>query len=253
MTGRVAALARHPVKGFTPEPLTSVALTAGAHFPGDRLYAVEDGPCGFDPETPEHIKKTAFTVLARLPQVAAVRTRWNEDEGTLTAWHADFGEITADLDGEAGRSVFATWLSAVLGDAVRGPLKVLSAPDGFRFMDSPKGFVSIINLESVRDLEAKTGRAVDPARFRGNVMVEGWPAWSELDLADRDLTLGGARLTGIKPITRCAATHVDPHSAERDIDLVRALFDHYGHMDCGLYCRVDAGGPVMVGDDARLA
>lgn len=251
MTGRVAALARHPVKGFTPEPLKSVTLSAGAHFPGDRLYAVEDGPCGFDPETPEHIKKTAFTVLARLPQVAAVRTRWNEDEGTLTAWHADFGEITADLDGEAGRSVFAVWLSAVLGDAVRGPLKVLAAPDGFRFMDSRTGFVSIINLESVRDLEAKTSRKIDPARFRGNIMVEGWPAWSELEMADRKLTIGGASLTGIKPITRCAATHVDPHSAQRDLDVLKALFDHYGHVLFGLYARVDAGGTVSVGDAAQ--
>lgn len=250
MRGRVAALARHPVKGFTPEPLTSVTLTAGAHFPGDRLYAVEDGPCGFDASQPEHIKKTAFTVLARLPQVAEVRTRWNEDEGTLTAWHADFGEITADLDGEAGRSVFATWVSAVLGDAVRGPLRVIAAPDGFRFMDSRTGYVSIINLESVRDLEAKTGRTVDPARFRGNIMVEGWPAWSELDLADRDVMVGGARLTGIKPITRCAATHVDPNTASRDMDVLKALFDHYGHVQFGLYCRVESGGPVAIGDDA---
>lgn len=251
MTGRVAALARHPVKGFTPEALDSVVLTKGAHFPGDRLFAVENGPSGFDPENPEHIKKTAFTVLARLPQIAAIRTRWSEDEGTLTAWHADFGEITADLDGEAGRKVFTVWLAAVLGDAATGPLKVLAAPDGHRFMDSRSGFVSIINLASLRDLEAKIGRPVDPARFRGNIMVEDWPAWSELEMAERDIVIGGARLTGIKPIERCAATHVDPYTAEPDIDIVKALFDHYGHIHFGLYARVDASGEVGAGDVVR--
>lgn len=251
MTGRVVSLARHPVKGFTPEPLETVHLTAAAHFPGDRLYAVEDGPCGFDPEAPEHIRKMAFTVLAKLPDVAAVRTKWNEDEGSLTAWHPDFGEITCDLDGEAGRNMFAVWLSGVLAGQVRGPLKVLAAPDGHRFMDSRSGFVSIINLDSVRDLEAKTGQTIDPARFRGNIMVEGWPAWSELDMADRELAIGGARLNGLKPIQRCVATHVDPHKAERDIDILNLLREHYGHFNCGLYAEVITGGEIRQGDEAR--
>ena len=224
MRGRVVGLARHPVKGFTPEPLSSVTLRASEHFPGDRLFAVEDGPSGFDPDNPVHISKTAFTVLARLPQVAEVRTRWNEDESTLTASHPDLGEITTDMEGDAGRSMFATWLSAVLGDAVRGPLKVLAGPGGFRFTDSRTGFVSIINLESVRDLEAKLGKRLDPARFRGNVMI--------------------------KPIVRCTATHVDPQSARTDIDVVKALFDHYGHVQCGIYCRTENGGPVAIGDTA---
>lgn len=250
MRGRVVGLARHPVKGFTPEPLSSVTLRASEHFPGDRLFAVEDGPSGFDPDNPVHISKTAFTVLARLPQVAEVRTRWNEDESTLTASHPDLGEITTDMEGDAGRSMFATWLSAVLGDAVRGPLKVLAGPGGFRFTDSRTGFVSIINLESVRDLEAKLGKRLDPARFRGNVMVEGWPAWSELELTGRAIQIGDARLSMIKPIVRCTATHVDPQSARTDIDVVKALFDHYGHVQCGIYCRTENGGPVAIGDTA---
>ncbi|MEE2526087.1 MOSC domain-containing protein [Hyphobacterium sp. HN65] len=252
MTGRVVSLARHPMKGFTSEPLDTVQLSAGAHFPGDRLYAVEDGPSGFDPDSPEHIRKMAFTVLAKLPSVAAVRTKWDEDEGSLTAWHPDFGEITCDLDGEAGRNMFAVWLSGVLAGQVGGPLKVVAAPNGYRFMDSRSGYVSVINLDSVRDLEAKTGRQIDPARFRGNIMVEGWPAWSELDMAGRELLIGGARLGGLKPIERCVATHVDPHSAERDMDVVSMLREHYGHFNCGLYVEVLGSGRVQPGDEARL-
>jgi hypothetical protein len=251
LSGRVASLARHPVKGFTPEPLETVRLQAGAHFPGDRLYAVEDGPSGFDPDAPAHIPKMAFTVLARLPDVAAVRTKWNEDDGTLTAWHPDFGELTVDLDDEGGRQAFATWLEGILAGQLRGRLNVLAAPDAHRFMDSPKGYVSIINLESVRDLEAKIGRKVDPARFRGNIMVEGWPAWSELDMAGQDIAIGEARLKGLKPIERCTATHVDPHSAERDIDVVPLLREHYGHVLCGLYAEITQDGCVACGNEAR--
>ncbi|GJL96905.1 MAG: molybdenum cofactor sulfurase related protein [Hyphobacterium sp.] len=249
-SGRVAALARHPVKGFTPEMLESVTVKTGEHFPGDRLYAVEDGPCGFDPEAPAHISKMAFTVLAKLPSVAAVRTNWIEDEGVLKAWHPDFGEISVDLDDESGRTMFATWLSGVLAGEVRGPLNVLSAPNAFRFMDSRTGYVSIINLQSLRDFEARIGRPVDPARFRGNIMVEGWPAWAELDMAGQEIAIGKARLRGLKPIQRCRAPDVNPDTAMRDLDVVPLLRDHYGHFNCGLYAKVIEGGEVQKGDPA---
>ena len=49
---------------------------------------------------------------------------------------------------------------------------------------------------------------------------------------------------------RCAATHVDPVTGQRDIDLVPALFEHYGRLTCGLYLQVTWGGTVTVGDAA---
>ena len=250
LAGRVISLWRHPVKGFTPERLSDVVLTAGAHFPYDRLFAIEDGPSGFDPAAPAHISKMRFTVLAKLPKIAAIRTRYDEASGVLTASHPGFDDVQAQMSEPAGRDALAAWVTQVLGEDARGTLKVLPAPDGHRFMDSRAGFVSIINLASVRDLEAKTGRAIDPLRFRGNILVDGWPAWSEHALAGKVVTLGGAALKGLKPITRCAATHVDPATAEADMNLTAALHQHYGHMDCGLYAEVVTGGRVACGDEA---
>jgi uncharacterized protein YcbX len=250
LAGRVTSLWRHPVKGFTPERLSEVVLTEGAHFPGDRMFAIEDGPSGFDPAAPVHISKTRFTVLARLPKVAAIRTRYDEATGVLTASHPDFGDVQAQMNEAEGRDALAAWVAQVLGEDARGTLKVLPAPDGHRFMDSRSGFVSIINLASLRDLEARTGRAIDPLRFRGNILVDGWPAWSEHMLAGKTVTLGGAALKGIKPVTRCAATHVDPVTAEADMNLTAALYQNYGHTDCGLYAEVMAGGRISPGDEA---
>ena len=137
-------------------------------------------------------------------------------------------------------------------DARHGPLKVLvAAEDGHRFMDSRKGFVSVLNLASVRDLEQKLGRPVDPARFRANVQVDGWPAWSEYGGAGRSLHLGEAVLTVLDDIDRCAAIHVDPTTGDKDIDMVPEMFGHYGHICCGVYAEVAAGGRLAVGDEAR--
>ena len=62
------------------------------------------------------------------------------------------------------------------------------------------------------------------------------------------MRLGTATAEVLKPIVRRAATHVDPTTAQRDVDLVKALFDNYGHMFCGIYVQVTAAGRVGLGD-----
>jgi len=248
MQAQVASLYRHPVKGFTPERLESATLRAGACFPCDRLYAVEDGPSGFDATAPGHLSKMKFTVLAKIPAVARARTAYDETTGVLTASAEGFAPFAGDLSGEAGRRGFEAWLAALLGDEAKGPLRVLEGPGAHRFMDSKSGFVSIVNLASVRDLADKIGRPVDPLRFRANLYVEGWPAWAENEWTGRTVRVGAATAQVLKPIVRCAATHVDPVTAERDIEVVKALFDNYGHMFCGIYLDVTEGGAVGRGD-----
>jgi uncharacterized protein YcbX len=252
MQAQVAGLYRHPVKGFTPERLARVDLAAGQCFPGDRLYAVEDGPSGFDPAAPDHVSKMKFTVLAKIPAVAKARTAYDDATGVLTARAEGQCDFAGDLRGQDGRRGFAAWLTGLLGDAVQGPLRVIAGPGDHRFMDSRSGHVSIVSLASVRDLQARLGRSVDPLRFRANLYVEGWPAWAENDWTGRTLRVGEARARVIKPIVRCAATHVDPVTAERDIEMVKALFDLYGHLFCGVYLQVEQGGAVREGDGVGL-
>ena len=247
MDAHIAALRRHPVKGFSAEPLTYADLTTGQCFPCDRMFAVENGPSGFDPAAPGHISKQKFTVLAALPEVARVRTAFDEASGVFraqTAGHPDFEGRLADA---AGCAALEAWLTAYLGDGAQGTLKVVQAP-GHRFMDHPLGHVSIVNLASVRDLETRLGRSLDPLRFRANIYVEGWPAWVENDWTDRELMVGFARARVFKPIVRCVATHVDLETGERDVDVVKALFDNYGHMHCGIYVHVTDGGRIALGD-----
>lgn len=247
MDAHIAGLFRHPVKGFTPERLEHADLVAGAEFPFDRMFAVENGPSGFDPAAPAWISKQKFTVLAAIPRVAAARTSYDEASGVFRALAEGMSPFEACLAEAEGRAAFEAWLTVLLGEEIRGELKVVQAP-GHRFMDHPQGHVSIVNLASVRDLEARLGREIDPLRFRANLYVEGWPAWVENEWVGRDLMMGFARAKVFKPIVRCVATHVNPQTAEVDVDLVKALFDNYGNMHCGIYVHVTDGGRVTVGD-----
>ncbi|MGA2953975.1 MAG: MOSC domain-containing protein [Caulobacteraceae bacterium] len=252
MTGRVDSLFAYPIKGFTPQEVAFADLAVGAAFPGDRLWAVEDGPSGFDPAAPAHVSKTRFTVLHKIAEVASARTHYNWQSGELDAAAPGMKDFHGVLTDPVGRTAFAAWLTELLGEAAGGPLQVLDGA-GWRFLDHPKGHVSILNLASVRDLAARLGREVDPLRFRANLHVDGWPAWVENDWTGRELTLGGARARVFAPITRCAAPDVDPTTAQRDIAMTAELHRLYGHLLCGIYVQVTAPGRVKTGDAAELA
>lgn len=246
-TAHIAALFRHPVKGLAPEPLKRARLDACAAFPGDRLYAVEIGPSGFDADNPAHISKMRFAVLARIPALARIASRWDEVSGELKVQSPKASPLVVRLGDPDGDRALEAWLTAVLGEEATAPLKVLDGR-GHRFMDDPKGAVSILNLASLRDLSERVGRPLDPLRFRANIHVEGWVPWIENDVAGRALRVGGTVLQAIKPIRRCVAVDVDPGTGERDADLVSDLMRLYGHAFCGLYLSVQTTGEIAVDD-----
>jgi uncharacterized protein YcbX len=248
----VQNLYRYPVKGLSPEPLARAELGAGHYFPGDRLYAIENGPAGFDPAAPAHQPKIKFLMLMRNERLAALRTRYDDAASTLTIDEDGRQAVKADLSNKEGRLSVEAFFRRFMPEELRGPPKVLAAPDGFRFTDSRRGFVSIINLASVAAIEDAVGAAVNPLRFRGNIYVVGWPAWHEFDLVGRELAVGGpVRLKISKRIERCAATNVDPDTAMRDLSIPDTLLRRFGHADCGVYAEVTVGGPIAVGDSMR--
>lgn len=252
MNARVTAIYRYPVKGFSPEMLESIAVAPGKGLANDRIYAVENGPSGFEEAAPTTVNKTKYTVLMNMPRVAAARTRLDDATGVMTASADGAADFAGRLAEAEGRDAFAAWLTDLLGDDAEGPLKVLQTHSEFRFTDSARGQISIINLASVRDLSERMGVELDPLRFRGNFHVEGWPAWIENEWVGQTLRVGGARMDVVKRIQRCLATHVNPTTAERDAEVCTALFNNYGHVDCGIYLQAATPAAVKVGDLAGL-
>jgi uncharacterized protein YcbX len=169
MSTRVASLYRYPVKGLSPERLTSVGLSKGHYFPGDRVYAVENGPSGFDPGHPAHQPKIKFLMLMRNESLARLTTRYHDDTSVLIISEGGQERMRADLSTPEGRLAIEAFFRRFMPGELRGAPKVLTAPDGFRFTDSRSGYVSLINLASVNDLETVIGAPVDPLRFRGNI------------------------------------------------------------------------------------
>lgn len=254
MSGRLTSLYRHPVKGLSPELLDRVELEPHGSLPHDRRYAVEVGPSGFDPSAPAHISKMKFAVLARFPELARLRTRFQENSGLLRVEDAHGFGVDLQLDQEDGQVALARFLEAYLSGSVQSGMRVLEAPRGHMFSDHPQGRVSVVNLASVRLLEHGLGRPVDPLRFRANLLVDGLAPFEEDDWSvGSSLRVGDLEFRVISPVVRCVATHVDPTSGEADIDLVESLRTLFSRTTMGTYLSVVRGGLLRVGDEMRAS
>jgi uncharacterized protein len=252
LTAKITGLYRYPVKGLTPEPLPRVALRVGQTLPADRRYAIENGPSGFDPEAPQWMPKTQFLMLMRDERLAALHSRFEDATNLLTIRKDGHVVASGDLETAGGRAAIESYFTGNFQSELRGPPRVLSGRD-HSFSDIARKVVSIINLGSVRAVEEMlSGTAVHPLRFRANLYVQGWPAWHELDLIGQTLAIGAARLKIVKRIVRCAATNVDPETAERDLEIPPTIMRHLGHMDCGVYGEVLADGEIGVGDQVAV-
>jgi uncharacterized protein YcbX len=247
--GKIQAIHRYPVKGLTPEPLPQATLAVRQTIPCDRMYAIENGPSGFDAAEPGYLPKQRFLMLMRHARLAELRTAFDESSHTLTIRSENREAARGDLrTPEGGRAAIETFFAEFCADELRGPAKVLHAA-GHSFSDVARKVISIINLASVAALEEAAGAPVHPLRFRGSLQVAGWPAWQEFDLLNAEIAIGpSARLKIVKRIVRCAATEVDPDTGIRDLPVRRTLRDYFGHVDCGVYAEVIEGGAIAVGD-----
>lgn len=252
MAPTVTALYHYPVKGLSAQALNSVQLVQGEGFPFDRVYGLARHDSGYDAIDYQPLPKTRFIVLVKEERLAGLSTFFDSQTRRLEVRVQDQIVLDEDLDTEAGRRKVSRFFSNMF-DLRNGKEPMVAVGGHNRFTDisvhskQMMNAISLMNLNSVRNFSAIIGAHVDPIRFRANLYFDGLEAFQEFELMDREIAIGSARLRIFRRTRRCAATDVDPVTAERNMAIPRTLMKNYGHADMGVYAEVLEGGAVEIG------
>jgi len=248
---QISRIYRYPVKGLSAEALTRISVAPGEGLPLDRRFAIAHGATAFDTSAPTWMAKHNFLMLAKNERLAKLETSFDPATNILTVKRGGKKVASGDLTTPTGRALIEQFFGAYLEGETRGSPKVVEAP-GHMFSDTARKVVSIIGLASVADVERVARAPVDPLRFRANIYFAGGKPWEEFDWLDREIAIGDVRLKVYKRIDRCAATTVNPATAERDLQIPRLLQQGFGHIDCGVYAEILNAGEIAQGDALQL-
>jgi len=248
---RIEYLYRYPVKGLTAEALESAEVEEGGCIPWDRAFALAQGDSGFDPAQPAWLQKQNFMCLMKNARVASLFSFFEPRSGMLAIRAPDGSSVVENALTESGRDRIGVFLTGYLGEEARGTPH-FHYVEGHSFCDQRRKVISLINLASLRDYEAKVGTRRHRRRFRSNVWFSGAQAWSERQWIGQQIQMGGAVLKVTRPITRCAATEVNPETAQRDAEPLAELRRLYDHVELGVHAEVIEGGRFAIGDAIEL-
>ncbi|HEY1857783.1 MOSC domain-containing protein [Acidocella sp.] len=252
----IDSLYRYPVKGLTPEQLNRARLTPGRCLPWDRAFSLAQGDAAFDPKNPAWVKKTHFMCLARNAKVAGLSSRFDEATGILAITTPEGQRLNADPLTAAGQDALTSFLTDYLGAEARygadGKAPRFHHFPNHSFCDHKTQVISLIGLGSLAALEAAAEAPRDKRRFRANIYIEDIEPWAEFAWMGRRLRVGETVMQVQETIDRCAATTVNPDTAERDANPVKELQQHFGHIELGVFAEVVQGGEIKPGDEITL-
>ena len=108
--------------------------------------------------------------------------------------------------------------------------------------------VSLINMNSHREVSVRLGQQLSPQRWRGNLILENVDAFAEREWVGKRIRVGLAELEIRESISRCAATQASTRTGERDADTLGALRDILCVAEMGVYAVVTRTGDIRTGD-----
>ena len=262
---RVVALYRHPIKSFPAEHCDTLEIDTDGRVLGDRVLGFRFDDAG-PPNDVAWRRKTWFASLQHTPALALLRCGY--DPATRRVWikipNVD-EPVEGSIDEPGDRLRFEhhlnRWYAELDGTpSAMGrrklPLRLVGNGTDGRFHDTSAGLTTLHSRESLADLAKAAGLSnISELRFRSNIAIEGGSPWQEFDWIGRNIRIGNVDFKVRKTVVRCLATHVEPASGDRDIDIMGTLTRIIGQDEPQFAVSLNARnhGTINVGDAVAVS
>jgi uncharacterized protein YcbX len=259
VVGRVESVWRYPVKSMRGEQLPEIFAGFSGVW-GDRLFAFKSSatPVGFPYLTGrEAHEMLLYRPRFRHPEKAAKPANLAEAEELspiLNPVAADPADLALDVETPSGE---------VLAIDDPGLLRQLAARAGdghsLTLLRSERAItdcrpISLLSLQTARQLGEEVGTILDKRRFRANVYLDlaGMGGFSENDFVGRKLRVGAKVVVSVLDRDpRCQMITLDPDTGAPNPQILsRVARDHDG--TAGVYGAVLAEGLIRTDDPVEL-
>jgi uncharacterized protein YcbX len=257
IVGKVDSLWRYPVKSMRGEELDE-AFAGFSGIYGDRLFAFRSSasPKGFPYFTArEQRRLLQYRPRFRYPDKAARPINLTEAEKMgANPVSADPLELMIDVETPNGQTL--TIDDPALIDMLRTDI---DQKHQLTLMRSERALtdcrpVSILSLQSARQLGAETGVPIDKRRFRANVYVDltSGGGFAENDFVGRSLRIGPKVVVRIlERDARCVMITMDPDTTEKTPEILKKVAQAHEGM-AGVYGAVMMEGMLHKGDPVEV-
>jgi len=259
MIGNVESLWRYPVKSMRGQELdTAYVGFAGVY--GDRLYAFRSSvaPEGFPYLTGREqermlLYQPRFRYADRAARPVNLAAAENISPG-ITPLYADGADLAVDVETPSGEvlAIDDPVLLDMLGAGLEERLNLSLLRSDRAITDCRP--VSLISLQTARQIGEEAGVVVDKRRFRANIYLhlDDAGGFAENVYVGRKLRVGQkAVLSVLERDPRCKMITLDPDTAEPRVELLRTVTK--GHAGtAGVYGAVLVEGTVARGDKIEL-
>ena len=257
--GKVESLWRYPIKSMRGQELDE-AFVGFSGIYGDRLFAFRSSasPKGFPYLTArEQRKLLRYRPRFRYPDKAARPINLAEAESIapgLNAVSADTPDLMVDVEAPTGETLAIDdpALIRILGDGVFGAPELTLVRSDRAMTDCRP--VSLLSVQSVRQLAEEIGTSVDQRRFRANIYVDFNAAggFAEDEFVGRAMRIGSKVVISIlERDPRCAIITLDPDTGESKPEFLRQVAKAHKGM-AGVYGAVLVEGTLCKGDAVEL-
>ena len=257
--GVIESLWRYPVKSMGGERMAQ-AFMGFSGFYGDRCYAFKNS---------EARKGAPYLTASLQQQMLRYRPQFRHPERAamppnlaeamsippgLTPANGDPRDMALDIITPTGAVVAIDdpALMTMLGEGINEKNRLTLVHSDRALTDCRP--VSLISLQTVRQLEGELGAPLDKRRFRANIYVDlaSGGGFAEDALVGRRMRIGSRAVVAVlERDPRCKVISLDPDTGEHDPEVLRLVARSHD-ADAGVYCAVLVEGLLAEGDPIEL-